>query len=104
MTAPLTPDLALSYLGELSTDIRAAAVLGADGALLAGDRAVAEPAHRMLELSSGAPVEVITRRGGVFAARDAEHAIAVVVGRFALPALVRYDVRRTLSDLAGGDA
>ena len=31
----LTPDLALAYLGELSTDIRAAAVLDSSGAVAA---------------------------------------------------------------------
>jgi predicted regulator of Ras-like GTPase activity (Roadblock/LC7/MglB family) len=97
--AALTPDLALSYLGELSTDIRGAVILGADGARAAGDDALAEPARQMLASSGGDAVEVTTRRGSVFAARMGAHAIAVVTGRFALPALVRYDVRRALADL-----
>ena len=44
-----------------------------------------------------------TGEGAVFAARSDSHAIAVVCGRFALPSLIRYDLRMVLGDLAGGD-
>ncbi len=96
----LTPDVAVDYLRDLSTDIRAAVVLGADGALLAGDAALAAPARRMLAACDAALLEVETARGSVVLARSATHALGVVVGRLALPALVRYDVRRVLGDLA----
>jgi hypothetical protein len=99
VAAALTPELALAYLGELSTDIRAAVILDADGERAAGDESLAAPARELLALSDGAGVEIATRRGSVFAARAHTHAIAVVTGRFALPALVRYDVRRALSDI-----
>jgi hypothetical protein len=37
----------------------------------------------------------------VFAARSERHALVVVVGRLALPSLIRYDLRIVLADLAG---
>jgi hypothetical protein len=98
----LTPDLALDYLGELSTDIRAAVVLDADGRPLAGETELAEPARALLEAAPGADaVEVLTERGGAFAARGARHSLCVATGRFALPALVLYDLRAVLGDLEG---
>ena len=39
--AALTPAGALGWLASLSIDVRAAAVLDAEGAVLAGDRALA---------------------------------------------------------------
>ena len=99
---PLTPQLALDYLRELSADIRAGVVLGPDGALLAGPDAMADPARDMLEAAGDAgELQVTTADGAVYAARDDRHAIAVVVGRFALPSLIRYDLRLVLGDLAG---
>ncbi len=97
----LTPELALDYLDELSTDIRAAVVLGARGERLAGHEGLVAPARRLLAVADAPLVEVDTARGTVVAARDGEHALVVVVGRHALPALVRYDVRRVLADLGG---
>jgi hypothetical protein len=97
----LTPDLALSELGGLSTDIRAGVVLARTGELLAGAEALVAPARALLAAADADLVEVDTMRGTVVAARSGHHAIAVVVGRFALPALVRYDVRRVLAGLDG---
>jgi len=102
MTTALTPDLALAYLGELSTDIRAAVVLDASGERLAGDAALAGPIRALLAAAPAPGVEVLTARGGVFAARGVHHALAVVTGRFALPALLRHDTRRTVADLDAG--
>jgi hypothetical protein len=99
MTSALTPDLALAYLGELSSDIRAAVLLGADGELLAGDEALVEPAKALLDAADAPAVEVLTPRGGVFAARSQNHALVAVAGRTALPALVRYDLGLVLGDL-----
>lgn len=99
----LTPELALDYLSELSTDIRAAVVLGSEGQHLAGPEVLAAPARQLLAAAAGALVEVDTPGGTVVAAADDLHALAVVVGRHALPALVRYDVRRVLGDLAGNE-
>jgi hypothetical protein len=95
----LTPERALSYLGELSTDIRAAVVLSAEGERLAGSEELADGARVLLEACDAPLVEVDTPRGSVVAGRSEHYALAVVVGRLALPALVRYDVRRVLADL-----
>jgi hypothetical protein len=98
----LTPKLALGYLRELSADIRAGVVLAPDGALLAGPEALADPARDLLAAAPDArELQVATPDGAVFAARSDRHAVVVVCGRFALPSLVRYDLRVVLGDLAG---
>jgi hypothetical protein len=100
----LTPPLALDYLRELSADIRAGVVLAPDGAHLAGPEALVEPARDLLRAASdAAEVHVTTADGAVYAARSDRHAIAVVCGRFALPSLIRYDLRLVLADLGGGE-
>jgi hypothetical protein len=97
---PLTPQLALDYLRELSADIRAGVVLAPDGALLAGPERLAEGARDLWNAAGEAgELQVTTADGGVYAARDDRHALAVVVGRFALPSLIRYDLRLVLGDL-----
>jgi hypothetical protein len=98
----LTPQLALDYLRELSADIRAGVVLDPGGGLLAGPEDMADPARDLLKAAGDATeLQVTTADGAVYAARDDRHAIAVVVGRFALPSLIRYDLRLVLGDLAG---
>jgi hypothetical protein len=102
MTDALTPAQALEYLRTLSADILQAAVLGADGALLAGPPELAEPARALLAAAPEADdIEVSTAQASVFAARSDAHAVVLVCGRFALPALVRFDLRMVLGDLAG---
>ena len=110
----MTPDLALDYLGELSTDIRAGVLLDGDGALAAswgGDDArgerVRELVLRMMERVDAAAgdrdrpsqVEVSTGDGGVFCVREGSWTIAVVAGRFALSSLMFLDLRKLLEDL-----
>jgi hypothetical protein len=99
MTPALTPDLALAYLGELSVDVRAAVLLDAGGRVLAGDEDLADAARDLLAATDGSAIEVATGRGAVFAVRSPAHALVVVTGRFALPALVLYDLRAVLADL-----
>ena len=102
MADAFTPAQALEYLRTLSADILDAAVLGADGSLLAGSPELAEPARALLAAAPEAEdVEVSTAEGSVFAARSDTHAVVLVCGRFALPALVRFDLRLVLGDLAG---
>jgi hypothetical protein len=48
-----------------------------------------------------AQVEVTTQRGAVFCVTRGDFTLAVVTGRFALPALVFYDLRHVLEDLEG---
>jgi predicted regulator of Ras-like GTPase activity (Roadblock/LC7/MglB family) len=116
----LTPELALRYLDELSTDIRAAVLLGGDGRVAAAHAPDGEPpAERLGELAAKlfeeadraagtlrggfeAPVsqvEATVAEAGVFAVRAEGWTIAVVAGRFALPSLMFYDLRAVLSDL-----
>ena len=80
---PLTPKAALGWLRSLSVDIRAAAVLDASGAVLAGDPA----------LAGAAPTR------GVLVARSDGHAVAVRHGRRALPGLLQADMRAALDAL-----
>lgn len=102
MTDALTPAQALEYLRTLSADIEDAAVLAADGSLLAGPEDLAEPARALLAAAPEADdLEVSTGENCVFAARSGDHAVVLVCGRFALPALVRFDLRLVLGDLAG---
>jgi hypothetical protein len=101
MTNAVTPELALSYLGALSTDLRAAAVLDATGAHLAGDAALAARAAALLQDAGPGDVRRAPLGGDtLFAARSDRHAIAVQMGPHALPALVVCDLRATLEDLA----
>ena len=102
MTDAFTPAQALGYLRTLSADIEEAAGLGADGSLLAGPDHRAELARALLAAAPEADdLEVSTGEGSVFAARSDDHAVVLVCGRFALPALVRFDLRMVLGDLAG---
>jgi predicted regulator of Ras-like GTPase activity (Roadblock/LC7/MglB family) len=115
----LTPELALRYLDELSTDIRAAVLIGSDGRVAAAHAAEGDPpADKLGELAGRlfdradqaagelhsfegpvAQVEATTADGAVFAVRAEGWTIAVVAGRFALPSLMFYDLRAVLSDL-----
>lgn len=117
VSAPaLTPELALEYLGQLSTDIKASAVASADGRTAAASRP-GEPGDRLRELTQRlfeqadaadpAPVtqvEVSTGDGAVYAVRDERWTICVVTGRFALSSLMFYDLRSVLGDLEGKPA
>jgi hypothetical protein len=113
VSAALSPELALEYLAELSTDIKASVVLAADGRTAAASRH-GEPGDRMRELTQKlfedadtaddqavTQVEVSTGDGAVYAIRDERWTIGVVTGRFALSSLMFYDLRRVLGDLEG---
>jgi len=113
----LTPELLVDYLRELSTDIRTAVLLGADGKLVAagpdGDGDRGERMRRLvIELferadeAGEAPeqVEVTLPDGAVFAVRDRRWTLAVVANRYALPSLMFYDLRSVLKDLGEGAA
>ena len=108
MSGPaLTPDLALDYLGELSTDIRAALVLDKQGAVAAvtgddrrrGER-MGELANELLDAATdGDQVEIVTTDGSVFAVRGESWTVAVVAGRQPLASLMFYDLRNVVRDL-----
>ena len=101
--SPLTPALALAYLRELSLDVRAAVVLGADGGLLAGDGFFADRARISLAAGGDAPGARIERadREAIVCARTASGlGIALLAGDLALLPLLAHDVERVLADLA----
>jgi hypothetical protein len=81
--APLTPHAALGWLQSLSIDIPSAAVLDADGAVLAGDPSLARAdADR-----------------GLIVARSERYAGVARLGPKAIERLVRADVEAALQAL-----
>jgi hypothetical protein len=102
---------ALTYLSEMSPDLRGAAILGPGGSVLAAagdpDR-WGEDAATLFEIADragGAPVEQVhigTEQGEVFALRHAGLAAVAVTERFALASLTFFDMRALLRDLAAG--
>jgi hypothetical protein len=108
----LTPELALRYLDELSTDIRAAVLIDPSGELAAaspgapGEKLRERTLRLVSQADDAAPfdhgvtqIEATTVGGSVFAVRSEGWTIAVVTGRFALPSLMFYDLRSVLGDL-----
>jgi predicted regulator of Ras-like GTPase activity (Roadblock/LC7/MglB family) len=104
-------EAALAFLGEMSPDLRGAAILDAEGAVLAasGDperwRENAGSLFAVADQAGGEPAEqlhVATEQGEVFALRHAGLAAVVVTDRFALASLMFFDMRSTLRDLAAG--
>ena len=105
MPPALTPALALDYVHELSADVRAGVVLDAEGRLLAGPPWLAGPARALLAAAGeAAEAESVAADGVVCAARWGSHAAVAVCGRFALPGLVRRDLRVALAAVAGESA
>jgi hypothetical protein len=109
--APTAAEAALSFLTEMSPDLRGGAILTADGTVLAasGDAAGwAEEAVNLLRVADAAgeePVEqahVATQAGEVFALRHAGYAAVTVTERFALASLTFFDMRSALRELASG--
>lgn len=103
-----TPELALQYLGQLSTDIHAAVILDRAGAVAASSGAAEDEGERIGRLvgelftqagEGVCQVQVTTGEGGVFALREHGWTIAVVTGRLALPSLTFFDLRSVVSDL-----
>lgn len=127
MPAILTPALALRYLRQLSTDVRAAIVLGSDGRPLAGEEAIAAPSAALAALLPASARELVVRveAGGELcgtalvvrvdapaaaqapATADAPAPAATLVlavGPLALLELLRHDVEAVAQTLAEGDA
>jgi predicted regulator of Ras-like GTPase activity (Roadblock/LC7/MglB family) len=102
---------ALAYLREMSPDLRGAAVIAGDGAVLAASGAAGrwrEDAATLFDVADrvdSEPVEQIhigTEQGEVFAIRHAGLAAVAVTDRFALSSLTFFDLRSMLRDLAAG--
>ncbi len=112
--APADAEAALSFLTEMSPDLRGGAIMTADGTVLAASSEAAEWATEAVALLSVAdaagaePVEqlhVATQSGEVFALRNQGFAAVVVTERFPLSSLVFFDMRSALRELAkGGEA
>ena len=114
-SSALTPAQALRSLGDISSEVRAAIVLDADGSLAAADpddgdlgERLRESALAVLETAEGADgerpaeIEAATAGGTVYLVRGGGRSLAVVAGRLALSSLMRYDLRRILADLEDG--
>lgn len=107
----LTPELALRYLGEMSTDIKASVLLDSAGLPAAASeegeagRKLGELAAELFQQAGAADdeevtqIEVSTGDGAVYAVREGHWSVAVVTGRFALPSLMFYDLRTVLGEL-----
>jgi predicted regulator of Ras-like GTPase activity (Roadblock/LC7/MglB family) len=106
------PEAALAFLAEMSPDLRGAAILAADGSVLAATgaperwREDAGALWRIADAAGGEAVEqihVATEQGEVFALRQEGLAAVVVAERFALASLLFFDMRSTLRNLARGN-
>ena len=104
-------EAALAFLTEMSPDLRGAAILAADGAVLAASgepERWREDAAALFAVADGAEgeaveqVHVATEQGEVFALRHEGYAAVVVSERFALASLLFFDMRSTLRELARG--
>ena len=100
---------ALAFLTEMSPDLRGAAILDSEGAVIAADGSPdrwREDAATLLEIADragGEPVEqvhIATQQGEVFALRHGGLAAVAVTERFALASLMFFDMRSVLRDLA----
>jgi hypothetical protein len=88
--AALSPAGALAWLGSLSIDLRATAVLDASGAVLAGDAALG--ARAAAALATAGPDAAEVRDGDLLAVRAGGHAVAAALGPLALTRLTRADL------------
>jgi predicted regulator of Ras-like GTPase activity (Roadblock/LC7/MglB family) len=109
--APADAEAALSFLTEMSPDLRGGAILTADGTVLAASSEAVEwatEAVALLSLADAAgeePVEqihVATQAGEVFALRAYGFAAVAVTERFTLTSLTFFDMRSALRELAKG--
>jgi hypothetical protein len=101
--SPLTPHAALGWLRSLSIDITAAAVLDADGNVLAGDPALAHAGEaRASDAVQSADAPPAGDRTGLLIARSDRHAIVARTGPKALERLTRADLQAALAALDAG--
>jgi predicted regulator of Ras-like GTPase activity (Roadblock/LC7/MglB family) len=109
--APADAEATLSFLTEMSPDLRGGAILAGDGTVLAASGDAGEWAEeavnllRVADASGDEPVDqvhVATQAGEVFALRAHGYAAVVVTERFTLSSLTFFDMRSALRELAGG--
>ncbi|HEX8051329.1 MAG TPA: hypothetical protein VF504_07645 [Solirubrobacterales bacterium] len=113
VTAPPSEEsaeAALAFLTEMSPDLRGAAILGAEGEVLAATgeepERWAEDAAALFAVADAAEgvaveqVHIATEQGEVFAIRNGGLAAVSVTDRFALASLMLFDMRSLLRELA----
>ena len=108
--APADAEATLSFLTEMSPDLRGAAILDDDGAVLAASgeepEAWGEAARALLAAADAADpepaeqVHVASESGEVFALRLEGLVAVAVTERFALASLILFDMRQALRELA----
>ncbi|HEX8752371.1 MAG TPA: hypothetical protein VF731_03050 [Solirubrobacterales bacterium] len=101
---------ALAFLTEMSPDLRGAAILAADGTVLAASGEARErwgedaaALFAAADAAGGEPAEqvhVATEQGEVFGLRNEGLTAVAVTDRFALASLMLFDMRSALRDLA----
>jgi len=105
-------DRAVSYLEEISPQLRGCVLLSAEGEVLSssGDAdAWGESARELLAAADAAQDEpaayahIATGDGEVFCVREGELAAAAVTERFVLSSLMIFDLRTVLRDLVAGE-
>jgi hypothetical protein len=99
--AGLSPAGALRWLASLSIDLRAAAVLDAEGAVLAGDAALGERAARALAAAPAGDGVAEVRDGDLLAVRAGGHAVAAALGPHALVRVARCDLAAAAQAVEG---
>ncbi len=106
-----TAQAALAFLTEMSPDLRGAAIVAADGSVLASSGDAQRWGEDVANLfavadaAGGAPVEqvhVATEQGEVFGLRHEGLVAVAVAERFVLASLLFFDMRSTLRNLARG--
>jgi predicted regulator of Ras-like GTPase activity (Roadblock/LC7/MglB family) len=114
VTAPSeeSAEAALTFLTEMSPDLRGAAILGPGGEVLAAsgeeperwsaDAAALLAAADAAEVAPVEQVHIATEQGEVFAIRNEGLAAVAVTERFALASLLLFDMRSMLRELANG--
>ena len=100
---------ALAMLGEMSAEMRAGAILTADGEVLASDGPAGDWAERVGEVLRQADaaaddradhIHIATEAGEVFLTRHDGLVAAAITERFVLASLMSFDMRAVLGDLA----
>ena len=93
----------LADLTEISSQIREAALVGPDGAVVAGSERVAQAARDLLEAAqrvrpegSLTQAEASTSTGSLFVVRDGERLVAATTGPEPTVGLVFYDLKAAL--------
>lgn len=102
----------LPYLAELEPEVRAAAILDAEGNVVesagsttAGFGAAAAVLVESVDGAGGKPFDnchIASAEAEIFIVREGDLTLVAVTERFVLASLMAFDMRMTLRDLKGG--